>query len=86
MIKLGQKVRDKVTGLTGIVIAKVEYMNGCVQFCIKPKIKANENKIPEGEYIDEGQLEIVGKGIKISQKIEESGGIMPDTPHAQYRG
>jgi len=86
MIKLGQKLRDKVTGLEGIAVAKVEYLNGCIQFCIKPKSKTkNEVKMPEGVYIDEGQLEIVSKGLSTSKKREGPGGVMNDTPNTSYR-
>ena len=82
MIKLGQKVRDKVTGFEGIAIAKVEYLNGCVQFCVKPK--AVDSKMLEGEYIDDGQLEVVDDGATI--KDEPNGGPMPDTPTTYYGG
>ena len=38
-IELGQKVRCQVTGFEGIVIAKCEYLNGCIQFEVQPKSK-----------------------------------------------
>ena len=82
MIKLGQKVRDKVTGFEGIATAKVIYLNGCVQFCVKPK--AVDGKMREGEYIDDGQLEVMGNGVTI--KNEPNGGPMPDTPATRYGG
>jgi len=84
MIKLGQKVKDKVTGFTGIAIAKIEYLNGCIQFCVKPKIKAKDNKMSEGQYIDVEQLEVVGEGIRVESK--PTGGVMGDTPGDSYRG
>ena len=61
MIKMGQKVRDKITGFEGIVIAKVEYLTRCVQYCVKPRI-VEPGKMPEGCYIDEVQLEVVDEG------------------------
>ena len=82
MIKLGQKVRDKVTGFEGMATAKVEYLNGCVQLCVKPK--AIDGKMLEGEYIDDSQLEIIDDGITI--KDEPDGGLMPDTPTTRYDG
>jgi len=83
MIRLGQQVRDKVSGFTGIATAKVEYLNGCVQYCVKPKIKTkNDNTMPEGQYIDEGQLEIISKGLRT--KKTGTGGPMSDVPSTRY--
>ena len=65
-IKLGNKVRDKVTGFEGIATARIEYINKCVQFCVKPKVK-EDGKMPDGEYIDVDELEIV-----IRQRIKPS--------------
>lgn len=76
-IKLGNKVRDKVTGFTGIATAKIEYINGCIQYCVKPKV-AKDNTMSEGEYIDIDELEVIRGGIKI--KSTPSGGPQRDCP------
>jgi len=55
MIKLGEKVRDEITGFEGIAIARIEYLNGCVRYEVKPKILKDGRPI-EGEWIDEQQL------------------------------
>jgi len=80
-IKLGVKAKDVVTGFEGIVTAKVEYLNGCVQYALKPKIdpKAKE-KMPEGIYIDAQQLEYVNEGVNIKSKA--IGGPQQDCPAA----
>ncbi len=62
-IKLGNKVRDIVTGFEGIATAKIEYLNGCIQYCVKPK--TTDGKMPEGEYIDHQQLDVINGGIEI---------------------
>lgn len=76
MIKLGDKVKDTVTGFVGIATAKIEFLNGCVQFHVRPtmaKPKKNEtSKYPEGTYIDVEQLEVVGSRKKT--KSQPSGG------------
>ncbi len=84
MIKLGEKVRCKITGFTGIATAKVEYLNGCIQYCIQPRMKPKDNEKPKTTYIDVDQLEIVGAGKKV--KAKKTGGVMPDTPGGSYRG
>ncbi len=94
MIELGQKVKDRITGYEGIAIARLEYINGCIQYCVKPNKLDEKGKIIEGEYIDVGQLEIVGDGISLSAKdwgapnINEkvNGGIMSDKPSEKYSG
>ena len=75
-IKLGKEVTCKVTGFKGIVTAKVEYLNGCVQYCIKPKAK--NNAMPDSQYIDVQQLEVIGEGIKVESS--DTGGDNMDTP------
>lgn len=57
-IKLGSKVRDKVTGFTGIATARVEYLHGCVQIEIMPPVD-KDNKKPDSIYIDEPRLEAI---------------------------
>lgn len=76
MIQLGKKVRDIVTGFEGIAVAEVKYLNGCLQYGVKPK--AADNKMPDVIYIDVQQLETINDGVSVAQK--ETGGIMSDTP------
>ncbi len=85
-ITMGNNVRDKVTGFSGIVTAKCEYINGCVQFCVTPKIKKGIHVMPDGQYIDEGRLIFVSKGVSVTVKVEEPGGPMSNTPSSSYQG
>lgn len=76
-IELGNTIRDIVTGFTGIATSKVIYLNGCVQFSVKPKM-GKDGKLPEATYIDQEQLEWVDNGIVVKPK--PGGGDMMDTP------
>ena len=81
-LKLGTKLKDKVSGWEGIAIAKIEFLNGCIQFSLKPKLD-KDGKMLDAQTFDSEQLEIVDKGIyeKSKKKAKEpTGGIMPDTP------
>jgi len=80
-IKLGSKVRDKITGFTGVATAKIEYLNGCVQICIRPPVGA-DNKMREHEYIDIDQIEVIDNGGTVWEKIEKkfTGGPQRDCP------
>ena len=82
-IKLGNKVRDRVTGFTGIAISRVEYLNGCVQFCIKPPVDSKTGKNNDGEYVDSQQVEFVSNGLVV--KADKTGGPSADCPREKYR-
>lgn len=76
-IKLGNKIRCKASGLTGIAVSRLEYINGCVQYCVKPKV-GKDGKDVEGIYIDRELLEVVGKGLYVEKK--RTGGMIRDLP------
>jgi hypothetical protein len=59
MVELGNKVKCTITGFTGIAVTRLEHINGCVQYGIKPPMKKGENKFPENQYIDDHQLEVI---------------------------
>lgn len=72
----GNSVKDLITNVTGIITAKIEYINGCKQYLIKTKSK--DNKADEGTWIDEGQLVLAGKGIKLEKR--DIGGSTSSAP------
>lgn len=78
---LGTCVKDRVTGFKGTITARIEYLNGCLQYCIESKLD-KEGKIQKHQYIDEGQLKFIsGPVIKLSEKEEEGpGGWQPNEP------
>lgn len=66
----GLQVRDRVTGLSGIINARCEWLNGCLRYSVQPPADQKEpNKMPEGWWIDEAQLEVVGEGLN-SKPVE----------------
>jgi len=56
MVKLGQKVRDKITGLEGIATARTEFLYGCVRVLIDPE-GLHDGKPIESQWLDEQRLE-----------------------------
>jgi hypothetical protein len=62
-IKLGSTAVDKATGYKGIITAKVEMMNGNVQYSVIPKAKVGVGEYPAGIQLDGAQLDIVDDGI-----------------------
>ena len=57
-IKLGDKVRCKITGFIGTAVARTEFINGCTQYNIVGKV-AKDGKYPEEMNIDIESLEVL---------------------------
>lgn len=77
MIKLGDEVKDKITGFTGIAVGKAEYLNGCIRIEIQPKI-TKDGLMIEPHWIDEVQLidltaekKMEEKAVEEEKKVEE---------------
>ena len=60
MINLGDKVKCKLTGFTGVAVAKTEFINGCIQYTVVGQA-GKDNKYPEEISIDEDSLEVIEK-------------------------
>lgn len=73
MIELGDKVKDLISGYEGIVTAKVEFLNGCIQYMVAPILKKGQ-QIPETSppTIDSQSLIVIGKNF-INKKKEKLG-------------
>ena len=79
MIKLGSKAKDVITGFSGIVVSRVQYITGCDQYCLTPKLK--DGLVVAGEYFDENRLEVTGKGVRKSFTVGNApGGPQRDAP------
>jgi len=82
MIKIGDKVKDKITGFTGIVIGITEWTNGCRTVGVK-SLKLKDGMPQESYWIDENQLDLIKSKAKIikpmlykinGEDIEKNGG------------
>ena len=72
-VHLGDEVKDKVSGFSGVVTSITEYLNGCRRIGIQPPVKADDGKLPDAFLIDEVQLEVIKKE-KFSKGSEKKGG------------
>ena len=77
MINFGDKVKDRVTGLTGIVVARTEWLNGCIRVTVQPQ------ELKDGQPVLNTTLDIedwilVEAGV-VAPKAEENrtNGPMP---------
>jgi len=58
-ITLGSRATDTINGFSGLVTGRLEYLNGCRQFLIKPEKLDKDGKPQEGVWIDEQNLTFV---------------------------
>ena len=76
---LGKKMKCIVTGFEGIATSKIEFLNGCFQYCLKPPID-EKGKMPDGEWIDVEQLELVRKTPVRTKRTNTGGDNKADMP------
>lgn len=75
---VGQVLKDKITGFTGVAVAKTEWLNGCVRMTLQPR-EMREGKPIDSQTFDVEQLEIVEPAEKISFLRRITGGGMLKT-------
>lgn len=80
-IQLGDRVKDRISGLVGIVTAKSEYMNGCRRFGVQPEKLTKDGAVAADTWFDEPQLQLVKKSVHLAIPI----GIVARSPIAQAR-
>lgn len=56
-IQLGQQVRCRITGFTGIAVMKQVHLNGRVQYAVCPPV-GPDGRFPGSVVIDVEQLEV----------------------------
>lgn len=67
-VTLGDKVKDTLTGFTGVVTGRVEYLTGCNQVYVLPKSE-KENEIKDGNWFDIERIEKVeDRAVKIEPR------------------
>lgn len=72
-VQLGDEARDKVTGFTGVCVARTEWLNGCWRMTLQPRALNKDGKPVDADTFDEFQLEVV-KPAALSVGSKETGG------------
>lgn len=75
-IGLGDKVRDMVTGFSGIAVARTEWINGCVRWCVQSD-KLKDGKPADEIWFDDGRLSLV-KFAAVKVRVADTGGPQKD--------
>lgn len=63
----GVEVISKVTKMKGIITSRSENLYGCNRYYVQPPI-GKDNKMPDGWWHDEQDLEVVGLGVTAKKK------------------
>lgn len=66
-LKLGDKVKDKITGFAGIITGEHKYLNGCLRMSVQPDKLDKEGKPLDAWIIDVEQLALVKEGVHAEQ-------------------
>lgn len=62
IIQLGNEARDRITGFSGIVTSRAEYLTGCTQYGLTPPV-GGDGQVRPSEWFDEGRIEVTGVGV-----------------------
>lgn len=74
-LKLGDSARDRITGYVGIIIARTEWLNGCLRVTIQAE-EMKDGKPVESQTFDAEQVELVVK-VKPSPRKPKGGPSIP---------
>lgn len=78
-LEFGKTYRDIISGFEGILTARVESLQGCVQYALTPKVSPkNESEYPTSIYFDYKRLELIDSGI-VGKIADSSSGCIRHT-------
>ncbi len=73
-IIIGSEVKDRITGFSGVVTGRAEYITGCTQCLVVPRLSADGN-YREGQWFDEQRLDPISAVV---HKLDNSQTPGPD--------
>ena len=77
----GDLLKDRVTGLNGVVMVRAEYSTGCHHYGIQPRKIIDEAKEPDWIWLDQSRLELVEAGtVQFAISKETPSGSFPSGP------
>jgi len=62
MVKLGDKVKDTVSGFEGVAVSRHIYLHGCERISVQPPVD-KKGACPEAQTFDEPQLKVLTKKV-----------------------
>ncbi len=80
-VKLGQKVKDDISGFQGIAVCRMDWLHGCERILVQPPIN-DKGELPKPETFDEPQIVIIDDGVKPEEPPEPRHGDRDFEPSA----
>ena len=79
--RLGRFGKDLITNFEGVIIGKAEYLTGCTQLGLTPRVD-KDGKTQSTEWFDEGRILIVSDTVIRPAEVKgsENGGPNRDAP------
>jgi hypothetical protein len=79
--ELGDVVRDKISGGSGVIVGMTIWTTGCVRAIVQPPVSddfAKTGKFPDTFSVDVAMLVTTGEANRLAAKVDRSiGGPMP---------
>lgn len=69
----GDKAKDRVTGLTGIITATTVWLNGCIRYVLQPQ-EIKDGGPVESSWFDENDLEVIESAAVQATPVRKTGG------------
>jgi hypothetical protein len=77
----GDSLRDKVTGLEGIVMVVAYYATGCIHYGIQPRALKGDGCTHDWVWLDESQFDLINAAaVKFDVSPDGTSGPMPSGP------
>lgn len=76
---LGDEVTDNITGFTGIVICRTQWLNSCNVYGVKSRV-LKDGLVADTQYFDQPQLVVFKK--KVIKPYQNTGGPAQAVPQA----
>jgi len=85
-IELGNKVEDKVSGFTGVVTGIVDYITGCRQALVAPRLDKDGKRV-DSEWFDVQRLEVrvSGDALNLIERAPATPGADTPAPRSPRR-
>ena len=78
MIRLGSRVKDSITGFTGIAIGRTDWLYGCSRICVEPEKLQKDGKAFESLWFDEQRIIVIKE---MGPKVSKSSSATTGGPH-----
>ncbi len=75
-IRCGQSVLDTLSGLEGVVVARTEWLYGCIRLAVQPS-GSKDGKPYEPFWVDEPQVKVVETPLWQEPEQEEDSETFP---------